>query len=120
MPRQPERQSSSADTNNSRSAILAWLAIFLLLNFLLYRLSSNSYTPYSQFLDQVEAGKVERAVISPNHIEYELTVDPSASETGKVYTTTPVANDPDLLPLLRSHNVELYLVTAIRIVNENG
>jgi cell division protease FtsH len=70
--------------------------------------------PYSDFIEQVEAGKVERAIVAPDRIQYVLKPQPnSPSESPPVSVTTPVAIDLDLPKILREHDVEF---TAPRFI----
>jgi cell division protease FtsH len=67
--------------------------------------------PYSEFLEQVEAGEVEEAVIAPDQIRYQLKepmmIDGESVETLR---TVPVQNDQQLTALLRSHDVEFSAI----------
>ena len=112
------------DTNNSRrlkppeprqfgGSILILLATLLMLNLLLPGVSPRySEVPYSEFINQVEAGKVARALVGQELIQYELKSDPAqatgkpSGQSAKVFTTRPVAIDLELPKILREHNVE--------------
>lgn len=76
--------------------------------------------PYSQFVDQVESGRVTTVTISPKRIEYTLRSAPSllAEETStpEIWVTTPLPTDTDLPNILRSHDVEI----AVRAVQDGG
>ncbi|HAZ47998.1 MAG TPA: hypothetical protein DDW76_00245 [Cyanobacteria bacterium UBA11369] len=69
---------------------------------------------YSQFLKDVKEGKVGKALVGQNRIQYILKSDlpkaqatqPNNSPPPKVYVTTPVADDRDLTKLLEDKNVE--------------
>lgn len=106
MPIEPERQTKSPEPRQISGTLLMWLVFFLTLNFLLFRQSPNSQIPYSEFVAQVEAGKVARAVVGSDRIEYELKPDQSSKQPGKTYVTTPVATDLELPKILRSNKVE--------------
>jgi cell division protease FtsH len=111
MPIQPDRQVKSPEPKHVGGSLLTWLVFFLILNLLLFRVSSTSRVPYSEFVNQVEAGKVARAVIAADRIEYELKPDPANAQAAdaqgeKTYVTTPVATDLELPNILRSHQVE--------------
>jgi cell division protease FtsH len=72
---------------------------------------SQKRVAYSTFVSQVESGKVARAVISTEKIEYELKPETSANTkkslaSKQVYVTTPVSMDLELPKILREHNVE--------------
>ncbi|MBD2201072.1 ATP-dependent metallopeptidase FtsH/Yme1/Tma family protein [Calothrix sp. FACHB-1219] len=63
--------------------------------------------PYSDFISQVQAGKVERAVIGGDRIQYMIkTQTPDGKPAEQVLSTTPVAIDLDLPKILRENNVE--------------
>jgi cell division protease FtsH len=112
------------DTNNSRrlkppeprqfgGSILILLATLLMLNLLLPGVSPRyREVPYSEFINQVEAGKVARALVGQELIQYELKSDPGevtgkqSGRSAKVLTTRPVAIDLELPKILREHKVE--------------
>ncbi|MBH8551317.1 ATP-dependent zinc metalloprotease FtsH [Nostocaceae cyanobacterium CENA357] len=118
------------DTNNKRQVkppkgrqfgggLLIWLTLLLMLNLIVPSVFAprSPQVPYSEFIAQVEAGKVQRAVVGNNRIEYSIkneTLDSKPSE--EVFTTTPVALDLDLPKILRNHNVEFSAPPP----NENG
>lgn len=113
MPIEPDRQVKTPEPRRIGSSFLTWLIFLLILNIFLFRATSNSRVPYSEFVNQVEAGKVTRAVIATDRIEYELKSEPTdkptdkqADKTQKTYITTPVANDIELPRILRAHKVE--------------
>lgn len=104
---------------------LGGILVFLLTALLLYNFIVPSFgpqyprVPYSDFVAQVEAGKVNRAVIGNTRIEYVLKTQPAPSLSGnpaplgekraatsQVFVTTPIALDLDLPKILREHNVE--------------
>ena len=99
------------------SSGIGTLVLFLLiLNFLILpSLSRPSRVLYSTFLQQVRAGKVARASVSPTEIRYALKPasdsgtplsTPQASTDSEVYTTIPVESDLDLVKLLEEQGVE--------------
>lgn len=87
--------------------ILMWL---ILLNLFFSQISENQPVPYSDFINQVEAGKVARVVISPNRIQYVLKSDRTANQSdtssSKTHLTIPVALDSELPKILREHDVQ--------------
>jgi cell division protease FtsH len=91
-------------------SLILWLALFIFLNLILFSEPRSPRIPYSDFISQVEAGKVARAVLSPDRIEYELKVEPSTTKPNtpakQVLTTTPVPADLELTKILRQHNVQ--------------
>lgn len=90
--------------------LLILLTGLLLLNFVLPGFGPQMpQVPYSDFVAQVEANKVDRAVIGTNQIEFSLKpqdVGDQAANRPQVFQTTPVAIDLDLPKILRDHNVE--------------
>ncbi|OUL24634.1 ATP-dependent zinc metalloprotease FtsH [Nostoc sp. 106C] len=90
-------------------SFLILLTILLLLNFIVPSFLGPRLpqVPYSDFIVQVQAGKVERAMVGSDRIEYVLKTQTSDGKTAEqVLTTTPVALDLDLPKILREHNVE--------------
>ncbi|MGF1934718.1 MAG: ATP-dependent zinc metalloprotease FtsH [Nostoc sp. ChiQUE02] len=85
------------------------LTLLLLLNLIVPSFfgSRSLQVPYSTFLAQVEAGKVDRAIVGGDRIEYTIkTQTPDGKPTEQVFTTTPVGIDLDLPKILREHHVE--------------
>ncbi|MBX9257619.1 ATP-dependent metallopeptidase FtsH/Yme1/Tma family protein [Desmonostoc muscorum CCALA 125] len=108
------------ETNNKRpikppkvqqfsSSFITLLTLLLLLNFIVpsFFRSGMPQVPYSTFLAQVEAGKVDRAIVGSDRIEYTIkTQTPDGKPSEQVFTTTPVGIDLDLPKILRQHNVQ--------------
>ncbi|NBO31258.1 MAG: ATP-dependent metallopeptidase FtsH/Yme1/Tma family protein [Cyanobacteria bacterium WB6_1B_304] len=112
------------DTNNSQrpprfgirqfgGSLLILLTILLGLNLFLPSFGARvPEVPYSDFIQQVEAGKVSRAIVGPTRIEYilnplvsdGLTREPS--DKPHLLVTTPIAIDLDLPKILRENHVE--------------
>jgi len=108
MPIETETQRSRQDPKPQQfgDSFLIFLTLLFLINFFFATIfkSQPPEVAYSKFIQQVEAGKVERATISPDRIEYVLK---SESEEGtSVFTTTPVAMDLELPKILRENQVE--------------
>ncbi|NMG21077.1 ATP-dependent zinc metalloprotease FtsH [Brasilonema bromeliae] len=89
------------------------LLILLTLLFLLNAIVPSFFgpklpqVPYSDFIAQVQTGKVDRAIVGGDRIEYALkTQTPDGQATEQVFATTPVAIDLDLPKILRDNNVE--------------
>ncbi|MDJ0698164.1 MAG: ATP-dependent zinc metalloprotease FtsH [Mastigocoleus sp. MO_167.B18] len=90
-------------------SFLILLTILLLLNFIVPSVFAQRIpqTPYSDFISQVQEGKVAKAVVGNERIEYSLKSDiPESDGTQQVFVTTPVAIDLDLPKILREGNVE--------------
>jgi len=110
------------ETNNNRQfkppkvrqfggSLLILLTVLLLLNFIVPSFGARQpQVAYSDFIAQVEANRVDRAVVGGDRIEFTLKPDPNQPEsslpTNQVLTTTPVAIDLDLPKILREHNVK--------------
>lgn len=63
--------------------------------------------PYSDFIVQVQAGKVDKAIVGQDRIQYSIkTQTPEGKEVDQVFQTTPVAIDLDLPKILRDNKVE--------------
>ncbi|AFY43476.1 ATP-dependent zinc metalloprotease FtsH [Nostoc sp. PCC 7107] len=90
-------------------SLLILLTLLLLLNFIVPSFFGPRLpqVPYSDFVAQVQQGKVDRAVIGGDRIEYTLKGQiPDDKTTAQVFATTPVALDLDLPKILRENNVE--------------
>ncbi|MGK7872819.1 MAG: ATP-dependent zinc metalloprotease FtsH [Xenococcaceae cyanobacterium] len=83
--------------------LLMWL---LFLNIFLLRGAEHSQVSYSEFIDQVEAGKVASAKIGSDRIQYVLKDDGATDQSNQEFITIPVALDLDLPKILRKHDVE--------------
>ncbi len=91
--------------------LLILITLLLLLNFVIPSFGPRPpQIPYSDFIAQVQAGKVDQALVGNNQIEFTLKPDPNApateSQRPRIYTTTPVAVDLDLPKILRENGVE--------------
>jgi cell division protease FtsH len=101
------------------SSILSLFLFLLLFNLFVIPLMrpGPKEVPYSQFLQQLKAGRVSQALIEPNEIRYSLksveNKDNQSKTTKKipdnqpVYVTTPIASSQvDLVQLLTEKQVE--------------
>lgn len=90
-------------------SLLIFLALLFFLNFVLAPalVSGSPEIPYSDFIDQVQAGRVERAIVSPERIQYTL-IPPTGSANPEplILVTTPISLDLDLPQILRENGVE--------------
>ena len=116
------------DTNNNyndkkpegwqfRRSIIMLLIWLLLLNIVFFGSSQSERVSYSEFLDQVEAGQVASAKITPDRIEYVLKssqTNNQGDEESQVIITTPVASDLNLTKILREHQVKFSAVPSAR------
>jgi cell division protease FtsH len=90
-------------------SFLILLTVLLLLNFIVPSFFGPRLpqVPYSDFVVQVQAGKVEKAMVGSDRIQYVLkTQTADGQPTEQVLTTTPVALDLDLPKILRENNVQ--------------
>ena len=104
----PSEQKSSWVKKYGTSLFLL-AATVLLINFgLLPNLGANRrQVPYSQFLEQVQADKVEQATIGREQIRYQLKEGAtSESQESRSFETIAVPQDQKLVEILRQHNVE--------------
>ncbi|MBD1835341.1 ATP-dependent metallopeptidase FtsH/Yme1/Tma family protein [Cyanobacteria bacterium FACHB-472] len=118
------------ENNNKRSrkpsrprqiggGLLILFTILVLLNFIIPSFGPRlPQASYSDFINQVQSGKVDRAIVDNDRIEYSLKTDANANESApsQVFVTTPVALDLDLPKILREHNVDF----AAPAPNNNG
>ena len=83
--------------------ILFWLLITL--NLVMFGRPRYPTAAYSDFLAQVEAGKVEQVEISPNRIRYTLKSESIAkgaeTQPSQVRETIPIPTDLELPNILR-------------------
>ncbi|WP_026731936.1 ATP-dependent zinc metalloprotease FtsH [Fischerella sp. PCC 9605] len=106
-----DRQVKTPEPQHMGCSPLLWLALLIFLNILLLTESPHNRVPYSEFISQVESGKVARAIVDSNRIEYELksgqtTNQPGSKSDKQVFVTSPVPLDTELPKILREHNVE--------------
>ncbi|BAZ03499.1 ATP-dependent zinc metalloprotease FtsH [Calothrix sp. NIES-3974] len=119
MPVETNNQKKPPRVRQFGGSLLILLTLLLVLNLVVPSFFGPKLPqiPYSDFINQVQAGKVKRAVVGNDRIQYSI---PVTTEDGKiieqVYQTTPVAIDLDLPKILRENNVEF----AAPPPNENG
>jgi cell division protease FtsH len=90
-------------------SFLILLTLLLLLNFIVPSFLGPRLpeVPYSDFISQVQAGKVDKAIVGGDRIQYSIkTQAPDGKVADEVFATTPVAIDLDLPKILRENNVE--------------
>ncbi|WP_306459854.1 ATP-dependent zinc metalloprotease FtsH [Dolichospermum heterosporum] len=90
-------------------SLLILLTFLLLLNLIIPSLMGTrlQQVPYSDFIAQVQAGKVDKAIVGSDRIEYFIkTQTPAGKIVEQVFRTTPVAIDLDLPKILRDNHVE--------------
>jgi cell division protease FtsH len=96
-----------SETRQLGGSLIVWLALLIFLNVLFFSEPRYPQVAYSEFVAQVESGKVARAVISADRIQYELKAEiPGEKLAHRLFTTTPVVNDLELPKILRQHQVE--------------
>ncbi|WP_051039924.1 ATP-dependent zinc metalloprotease FtsH [Synechococcus sp. PCC 7336] len=103
--RNRDRTTQSPEFGGFGSNLITLFLILLLIGSLVPRPSVRNQISYSQFLDRVEAGLVERAEVGSDSIAFTLKPQ-GEEEAGQTFITVPVASDTDLTDLLRQHNVE--------------
>ncbi|MBH8562104.1 ATP-dependent zinc metalloprotease FtsH [Nostoc sp. CENA67] len=90
-------------------SLLILLTLLLLLNFIVPSFFGPRLpqVPYSDFIAQVQAGKVDKAIIGGDRIQYSIKSEtPDGKVVEQVFATTPIAIDLDLPRILRDNNVE--------------
>ncbi|HEY9803741.1 MAG TPA: ATP-dependent zinc metalloprotease FtsH [Leptolyngbyaceae cyanobacterium] len=90
-------------------SFLILLTLLLVLNFIVPSFLGPRLpqVPYSDFIAQVQAGKVDKAIVGGDRIQYSIkTQAPDGKVVDQVFATTPVAIDLDLPKILRDNNVE--------------
>ena len=108
------KRQKSAKTPESKP--VSWSMIITAICLIMFSLflpgTPHKSQPYSEFINQVENGRVERVTIGSNQIDYILKPGLSNSDAAQVYTTGIVKQDTDLPKLLREHQVEFSAVST--------
>ncbi|MEO0948755.1 MAG: ATP-dependent zinc metalloprotease FtsH [Cyanobacteria bacterium J06641_5] len=111
MPLETETQRSNKQPQprDVGGNLLIFLMTLLLINLIIFPVLKQPQPeiPYSEFIEQVEAGQVEQALVGQERIEY--TLKPGLDEENQppqTFVTIPVATDLDLPKILRAHEVE--------------
>jgi cell division protease FtsH len=102
----PKQRRTASESSQLRGSLLMLLFSLLLMNLFLVKTPQQREVGYSDFIDQVEAGKVESAKIGTDQIQFMLKADQSTADKQAVYVTKPVALDLELPKILREHNVK--------------
>ena len=102
----PDERVKTPEPGGFGRSLIVFLLWLLLLNLFLSREVGHREIPYSQFIDQVEAGQVASAKIGTERIVYELKPNPAAKQPSQEFVTTPVPLDLELPKVLREHKVE--------------
>ena len=115
------------DTNNHRGlktpepkqlggSLVILFGLVLILNLFMFGRPRYPTTAYSDFLAQVQAGKVEQVEINPNRIRYTLKSEPiderAEAQSSHVLETIPLVTDLELPNILREHNVRFFVQPA--------
>ncbi|AFZ03170.1 ATP-dependent zinc metalloprotease FtsH [Calothrix sp. PCC 6303] len=90
-------------------SLLILLSILLVLNLVIPSFSGPKLpqVPYSDFISQVQAGKVDKAIVGSDRIQYSMPIKTEdGQDSQQVFQTTPVAIDLDLPKILRDNKVE--------------
>ncbi len=104
----PDGQQNQSRFRQFGGSILFLVVLLLLLNLIVFPNASPEYpeVSYSQFIEQVESDKVERATLGNERIRYELKDKATSEQQTDIYITRPIANDTELPQLLREHEVQ--------------
>jgi cell division protease FtsH len=100
-------------------SFIVLLTLLLVLNLVVPSLTGPKLpqASYSNFITQVQAGKVDRAIVGNDRIQYSIkATDSEGKQIEQVFQTTPVALDLDLPKILRDNNVEF----AAPLPDQNG
>lgn len=103
------RPSKTREPNGWGRSLIILLMWLLFLNLFIMRTAEQSTVSYSQFIDEVEAGKVAEAKIGSDRIVYSLKTDTTAKDNAKPQpelVTIPVPGDADLPKILRENSVD--------------
>ncbi|MBW4592441.1 MAG: ATP-dependent zinc metalloprotease FtsH [Brasilonema angustatum HA4187-MV1] len=114
-----KRQIKPPNIRQFGGSLLVLLTLLFLLNLIVPSFFGPKLpqVPYSDFIAQVQAGKVDRAIVGGDRIEYGIkTQTPDGKPTEQVFATTPVAIDLDLPKILRDNKVEF----AAPLPDQNG
>ncbi|MGI0493001.1 ATP-dependent zinc metalloprotease FtsH [Alkalinema pantanalense CENA528] len=106
---QGDRPSNLPKPKQIGGSLLLWLSLLLLINSLLFRQPPYIRKPYSEFIQQVQAGQVKTAEVGSDRILYTLK---DAQENAPKWITTPVANDLELPKILRDNKVEFSALST--------
>ncbi|MGV2830468.1 ATP-dependent zinc metalloprotease FtsH [Myxosarcina sp. GI1(2024)] len=119
MPVEMDRDRPTPPSRQVGSSLLSLLLFLLFFNLFIlpFIRSSPKEVLYSQFLQQLQDGKVARALVEPNEIRYTLKSTDAKSSNNQtastsrdnqpVYVTTPIASDRvDVVQLLEKNQVE--------------
>ncbi|MEM9906949.1 MAG: ATP-dependent zinc metalloprotease FtsH [Cyanobacteria bacterium P01_D01_bin.44] len=97
---------------------LIWIMMwFFLISLVFGRVSRKEEVPYSDFIEQVESGRVATAKVGARQIEYtlkplpDLTAVEDAPEP-ETQLTIPLPEDSELPSILRAHEVEITALPA--------
>lgn len=104
---------NNKDNKNNKNGqmIMAFILVSLVALFIMSAVSnrlaqmSSKKVPFTEFLKMVEEGKVESIDITSTQID----ITPKAKEDDlyKITYYTGIVNDPELIPLLKEHDVEI-------------
>ncbi|MBD2328093.1 ATP-dependent zinc metalloprotease FtsH [Alkalinema sp. FACHB-956] len=106
---QGDRPSQLPKPKQIGGSLLLWLSLLLLINSLLFRQPPYVRKPYSEFIQQVQAGQVAKAEVGSDRIIYTLK---GSQENAAKLITTPVVNDLELPKILRDHQVEFSALSS--------
>ncbi|NJK62632.1 MAG: ATP-dependent zinc metalloprotease FtsH [Synechococcaceae cyanobacterium SM2_3_1] len=107
----PPEDPRRTDSEPIYGGFVRLMIMLLLISVFIPRSFSLSLVPYSQFIQQVEAGQVATAEIGTNRIRYSLKEGINLPVSGEdqaaqEFITIPIPEDSELSTLLRQHEVE--------------
>ncbi len=115
MPKNPNKNSSDQqqDIQQFGRSILIVLLWLLILNLVIFRSAPRpEEVPYSEFIQQIESGKVSQAKIGTERIRYTLkTNEFNPQNKEQELVTIPLPTDSEFPQLLRQHNVEFSAIS---------
>lgn len=104
---QPENNPKPTGLSRTIIILLLWL---LFLNLVVMRGEQQSLVSYSQFIDQIEAGKVAKVNIGTERIEYTLKSATETEDHPHILTTIPIPQDTNLTQRLEEHQVDFAAI----------
>jgi cell division protease FtsH len=108
MPIDRDRQLKNSEPSGLGRSLIILLLWLIFINLFVVRGTDEATVSYSQFINQIEAGKVASAKLGSDRIIYVLKSEETEdrSKQPKEYITIPVIGDSELPGLLREHKVE--------------
>ena len=109
--KEPNKQNNDHNNKNGQ-VIMTFIMVSLVVLFIM-SIVSNKFTQqfnqkisYTEFLEKVEAGEVEKIEFTGTQINIEQKSEKDARYKQTYYTG--MVNDPEMIPLLKKHNVKIF------------